>query len=315
MSRYEAARFRITPWPGVRLPHPPLLFSGRPYRLVDGVLVPDMSAAGKQRRRSRGVGDPELVLSVEEIYLELAAVNLDDERAIVDFASRFRTLGVRHGHFAAFEHFPGFELIRTQLEAAWPEQFTPGGLVLNEGIEDFRFGARCLRDLTTAWQIVSGQPPENPRWQSLPRGEGIFGASDLALYADHGQTPTAADEAVELLCRLLTPALAPFQPHILPGAWDKIEDHALPIANAPLYSICCLELYNHIVEHATYRRCANPSCCRVFSRHKGRAAAGQYRREGIIYCSSYCARAQAQRRYREKTKKRTRPPVSGDEAR
>jgi hypothetical protein len=68
------------------------------------------------------------------------------------------------------------------------------------------------------------------------------------------------------------------------------------------YATCCLELYNHITEHATYRRCQNPICGLLFVRQRGRAEQGQYRSQGVKYCSNTCARAQAQRQFRARKK-------------
>jgi hypothetical protein len=71
-----------------------------------------------------------------------------------------------------------------------------------------------------------------------------------------------------------------------------------------LYSYCCLELFNHIVEGAEYRVCANETCDKLFVRQEGRAIHRQHRSKGVKYHSPECARAQAQREYRRR-KRRT----------
>jgi hypothetical protein len=63
-----------------------------------------------------------------------------------------------------------------------------------------------------------------------------------------------------------------------------------------------LQLYNHLVEKAEFRQCANEPCGKTFVRQRGRAEFGQHRTSGILYCSRDCARAQAQRQLRRRRK-------------
>ena len=67
-----------------------------------------------------------------------------------------------------------------------------------------------------------------------------------------------------------------------------------------VYTSSFLQLYNHMVEEATIRHCANEPCGRPFVRQRGRARFEQHRTEGIMYCSRECARAQAQRELRRR---------------
>lgn len=71
-----------------------------------------------------------------------------------------------------------------------------------------------------------------------------------------------------------------------------------------IYSVSFLQLYNHMVEGAVAHRCASETCQRLFVRQRGRAEYGQYRTEGVKYCSRECARAQAQRELRRRRKAR-----------
>ncbi|MEV1174540.1 hypothetical protein [Nonomuraea sp. NPDC049784] len=63
-----------------------------------------------------------------------------------------------------------------------------------------------------------------------------------------------------------------------------------------------LQLYNHLVEKAEFRQCANELCDKTFVRQRGRAEFGQHRTSGILYHSRDCARAQAQRQLRRRRK-------------
>jgi hypothetical protein len=128
-----------------------------------------------------------------------------------------------------------------------------------ESLSEFIWGAQCIKDMTTAWRVQSGQLDAQdaewvaPCWQvTLPEGE----------HYSWGASPYWA------LGRGMESGLMPFGPTIhwldkdgrnRPGA--EIGPHATHINfELPLYSILCLELFNHIAENAEYKICANESC-------------------------------------------------------
>ena len=353
-------QFRITGWPGL-LTHPPVGYS-LPWTLSeDGVLaaavggflmfheVPDLEVIPLLRAepgdRQFDRGDADEISAVGEIYLELIDLDLDDDEAILRFVRRFGVLGVAHEHFALFRSLPGLSSVLPVLAAAWPtERFNQTAdqylerrgdgpnTTLVETLEEFRFGARVLRDLVTAARIVQLDiPPATVQWESIPEEALKDKRADLA---DYGIELDAAGESVDIFLRqVLTDGLRPFQPRLiyadgvgvdeLTDASGVTEDEASddlveePLAldevvanellEAPLYAVCCLELFNHLVEHAQVRRCANERCGRPFARQRGRAEHGQYRLRGVKYCSTYCARAQAQRAYRRRLGGATSP--------
>ncbi|MET9516423.1 hypothetical protein [Streptomyces sp. NPDC002994] len=80
----------------------------------------------------------------------------------------------------------------------------------------------------------------------------------------------------------------------------RIDHPLVQEEGATLFGASCIQLYNHIQEGARYKVCMNESCGRIFVRQQGRAAKDQRKSEGVKYCSSKCARAQAQRELRRR---------------
>jgi hypothetical protein len=79
------------------------------------------------------------------------------------------------------------------------------------------------------------------------------------------------------------------------------EERHLP-GHHSIYSTCFIQLYNHMVEQAPMKTCANENCGRPFVRQRGRSHYDQNRLQGVKYCSRNCARAQAQRELRRRAK-------------
>jgi hypothetical protein len=304
--------------------------------------VPDLEVLPILRAKvgDRGFdrGDADQISAVGEIYLELVNLDLDDRAAIFQFVRRFGVLGVAHERFALFRSLPGLSSVLPGLAAAWPtegfDQTAEAAYLEHRGdgpnttwvetLEEFRFGARVLRDLVTAARIAQLQaPPPAVQWESIPRDALEDKRAELAEW---GIELDAVGESVEIFLRqVLTDGLRPFQPRLIytdevasSEPVEKavaVEDEARDlvgqrlrldelVANelleTPLYAICCLELFNHIVEGAEVKMCASDRCGRPFARQRGRAERGQYRLRGVKFCSTYCARAQAQRAYRRR---------------
>jgi hypothetical protein len=231
-----------------------------------------------------------------EIYLRLAALDLEDLSEIEGFVTEFGLLGIARNLFDEFRDLPLFEAkALDSLRSSWPswraqefrratetrEQMTPW-----ESVEEFRFGARLIRDLVVARLAIQGED-EHVRWASrwLP-------------------SPSRVGPA-KLLCAALDPALKVFHPRLV--VFEPSDDYAPTAephpAEVTLYQTCALELFNHIVESATYKRCQNERCPRagvLFVRQQGRSKYGHHRLKGVKYCSHECARAQVQREYRRK---------------
>jgi hypothetical protein len=299
--------FRITAWPG-RLPHPIVQQLYRYTLGRDGVITGELRRSGSLREAGAlGARSRDEVVDAGEIYLELLELDLDDPKAILAFANRFGVLGVSYDNYALVRHLPGFEdSVRPALETAWPHRRDASGAArLNRGtmlvetLAEFRLGAFCLRDLTSAREAVEtprapGSPP--PTWESVPSG---FHAMPIWIDLDNGHQ---AGEAESFLITMMNSALEVFHPQLFSAALQARSPREA-LSGRPIYAICCLELYNHIVDRAHYRRCANDTCERIFVRQIGRAEQGQHRSFGIKYCSNSCARAQAQREYRRRARR------------
>ena len=172
-------------------------------------------------------------------------------------------------------------------------------------LEEFRLHVRLLRDLTRIWQAHqarAGYAAVTEQWESQ-----AFGITDLLL--------VSALNLETLLLWFLSSHLNHGLRDLNIALHVGSTDYSLPnrfggALQPSLYAVLCLQLWNHIVEGATYRRCLNERCGRLFVRQRGRATRNQHRTEGVLYCSKDCARAQAQRELRRR--RRQQPQTAPD---
>lgn len=327
--RYEESRFRITTWPSIPLPHPP---PSRPILYLlhpNGAFVPQVEISE--------VADPvpsawrEILLRGErlpqygepsprydEVYLQVGALDLDDDQTVLDFVNEFGLMNIRgrwlepvslytstseEPQFPLLEAYPGFDddefvdlasPLRGGIAKAEAECRLPLGV--HETIEEFRWGARCIRDLTAAWRCLRDDiAPSDLEW-----------ANPLIAFSFEGPRNRRwwdAAEMADFIAETLKASLGSLSPRVVVDH----DDPPLPLADnfstgISLFAVSCLELFNHIVEDAPYRVCGNARCGRLFVRQQGRAAHGQRRTTGVRYCSAYCSRSVAQRAYRERQK-------------
>lgn len=89
-------------------------------------------------------------------------------------------------------------------------------------------------------------------------------------------------------------ALSVFSVHLV------IPDFAHADQHPTLFNVAALQIANDILLGVTKRKCANENCDHEFTRQRGRAQYGEYRLKEVFYCSTSCARAQAQRNLRRR---------------
>jgi hypothetical protein len=328
MPRDGKLRIRITTWPGTPVPLPPVL--GKPCELRDDVLLPRIPAPEAVSEPFGHISRPERTESAPgETYLRLLELDLKDSAAILTFVNTFGLLGVND----PFREWPFFETLpnlngglqwglrkirkaaadviagQERAQAEFVAAFMGFELKPDEGLwsevetlAEFRVGAKYIRDAARIWMsIQSGDDPISLEFES-PLSEEVEGFG----------SPLAA--ILEFLDVFFAQGLEPFHPGVqvessatsddVPATGKKLQIVADPTraTGSALYAICCAELYNHILENAEYRSCANETCGRLFVRQSGRAQFGQHRTRGVKYCSASCARAQAQRAFRRRAR-------------
>jgi hypothetical protein len=285
-------QFRITVWPGAPLPLPR-------YQRIHCRLNQTQDALFFTYDKD------ELVESRGETYLELYNLDLEDPDEIVAFANRHSVLrGMEMYARLKAEGLFAFQRRRTFLlehrrvhESASRENLLSEGRPAGRRIEtlvEFRIAAFFLRDLTSSWRaLTTGVDQGLLSWSP-------WTGRDLAS----GYSPAGS-----ILSRVLPALLRNHTPSVNArsaidfsgGSWRRpVISAEFPGSSAPLFEVCAFELFNHIAESATYRSCENESCRRLFVRQWGRSEHGQSRREGVMYCTAACARAQAQRKYRRR---------------
>src|SRR5439155_17394662 len=121
-----------------------------------------------------------------ETYLRLASIDLDDAEAIFAFVAKYGPLGGGDAYHAFMSEaaFAFANMYRAQLDATTEDKKKKRALQeeetrtsdsvwpsyalrfhYTETLDEFRFAARCLRDLTSAWRMFKeGTPASDVRW-------------------------------------------------------------------------------------------------------------------------------------------------------
>jgi hypothetical protein len=283
-------RFRPTLWPGTVVPAPPI----RPYAWVavqgDWIIWPIAGAGAK----------PEVKLPPDFYLREMLEVESDDLEAMANLMRSYGRLCDLNLAELDLSDYEPEELRRLESLTDYPEDAdslknSHGGIhrdLVRLYVESIQRATRAF----LACQSDGGleelvAPYINDEYLSLMRNINSDHPTPWPRSLKHLQK-LLIDEEILHLKTSLGAALGRFSVGIggLEERWPSI------------YSVSFLQLYNHLAEGSTARRCANETCLRAFVRQRGRAEYEQYRTDGVKYCSRECARAQAQRQLRRRRK-------------
>ncbi len=209
----------------------------------------------------------------EELFLrELLDLDLSDSEAVA-FVNDYGVLSGRYG-----------EGVNSRLLGLEMKPKTPPPVErINTHVEDLMLYLKTARVLTRHWVASMEETPVLDAWEAEELG---------SLVSDE-------EAAWSLLVECLNAGLGPLRVRVeRPYSFFPEYVEGEPVAG--LYTGLCVQLFNYLVEHVPVRRCANESCGRAFSRQLGGAVHGQYRSEGVMYCSPSCGNAQWQREHRRK---------------
>lgn len=227
-----------------------------------------------------------------ELYLRgLLEVELDDDKSVAAFLSEngmvslpWRSEGseARRREAALGDLIP-FEVVEARSRPM-------------PGVSHVREAAMYLR---VARALVR-------HWLAYERGEDTRAAWDGELPGLLNGVPTYDDEAWFYFSDALNWGLKSFHVRVeveIPWLEKHGADPVIGKPQAGLYSALCLQLSNHISRGDVAVTCASETCGRPFVRQEGGARFGQHRTKGVMYCSTNCAKAQAQREYRRRQPK------------
>lgn len=286
MERDDNTRLRITVWPHGRLQLPTSQGGIRAVFDPDSrAFLPDFES---------GLGPAQEYTG--ETYLQFAALDPDDIRGIERFTRDYGELGIR-GQFDPVEaEWDAFAMSAPNAEAELAAEHeraveVAGAVAASaDTLIEFRWAILFMRDLVSAWLAVNDElDPTQHRWE----------CPLWAYQAGPLDSPPWTPEGPAVLLHLaMSSALMPFGPQV--RTFREGEAPVPLFTDASSWHALCLELFNHMVEGAKYKTCVNEACGRLFVRQQGRAQHGQHRTTGVKYCSSSCARAQAQRQYRRR---------------
>ena len=273
MSATDVDRFRITTWPGVVLPVPPVMKG--PVEVNGDYLVYGRPLA-------------ESTLAEELAIRGLLAVDPQDRESVAAFVRE-------HGAIERTAADSGLSLFEVTEPVRAPEA---------KGVYWAHVAAHLWQAQLLASHVVAHLAGEyvHPVWEQ-------FGVANRQVKKRTARQREAYEQfAWGDFQSALNKGLQWYHARVelviaLPTLDPVPMSGIVPIG---LYSGLCLQILNMLTEGIPSHQCANTNCRQRFIRHQGRAEAGQYRTTGVDYCSLRCARAQMQRNYRDRKLKGTK---------
>ncbi len=294
MATTERSRLRITTWPGVTIPEPPVA-------AVTGAVLEGDWVFQQIFQPRRPFSSAPHSLPPDLYLFELADVDLRDREQVRALAELgyWRSLGTHEGQ--AFTDLPiatedqcqrllaqaatahdrsvpwDLERQRENLRRVRPYQ---GGIPLH--VDEIALRVRVVKRLGDHAKLFAADKDVRLAWK------------------DHG---LSEQKAWQEFARYMNSALKPFHARVDDGSSVQLPS---------VFEVAVLQIFNDLTESATYRECANETCRRLFIRQRDSAAAGRSkgyyaRAEGVRYCSRRCANEQTQRDYRRRKKAQKGP--------
>ncbi len=264
------ARFRYSVWPGVRL-EPPAIPTWRAEHRGGGWFV-------------LGERGPDVRPPHDLHVVEFGRTDFRDPAAVAGFIA---TSGLPAPHVGT----PGGP------QSWWHDLYLDWTAGLGPDLDSVY--ARIVAGAAERWHLPAPDLDARPRdavhhAEVVVRVESVATALTLllALSDDRAGETVGVNRALQI-----NAGLARFAVRV-----DPAGGQATAAQHFSAYEAACLLIANDLAEHAPYRRCANETCRRIFSRQRGRAEYGQHRSTGVTFCTPGCARAQSQRERRRKAR-------------
>jgi len=303
---YERAQLRISTWPGGTVPEVHVLW--QPVELHDREPLskrnePLAKLGISDPIHEGSLADPHRDLHFDREQEDLTYVELPNELVLrglleldIDDPNAVCAFLWAHGCIGTPFQFPRPGFIYPIFDPSPTLADVRAFLLLARTLALHWIAHKEGRDLVEPWRMIADLWADD-RTNPLLTTEGD-------PWAAVEEAPQHAEDAWIVFVTLLNEGLRAYQARAEYIPDEFLDTHTTIGGPDPdLYSGLCLQLLNIVTEDLPVLRCANTNCKRVFLRQEGRAEKGQHRTTGVMYCSRQCARAQANRNYRQRQRK------------